>query len=119
MVDYLSQVYELRDLIQERREWQVVKKIEDKIESPEETGYRSLHIVALLNTTNFQGVLAEIQIRTMLEDAWATKTHSLTYKKKAEDIPKPLLKLIRRLSDRLHTADHIFEDVKNKIEQRG
>lgn len=115
IVDYISQVYKLQSIIQSRQEWKLSKPIDDYIKSPTPTGYRSLHIVIMLDTTNFQNVLAEIQLRTMLQDAWATKTHPLTYKKEAKDIPEPWLELIRHLSDSIHTCDEMFDTIRDQL----
>lgn len=115
VVDYLSDVYELQELIQSREEWHLAKLAEDYIKSPTETGYRSLHLITAVNTTNFSNVLVEIQIRTMLQDAWATKTHPLTYRKEPGEIPKHWLMLFKLLSDHLYVHDQTFETIKNEM----
>jgi ppGpp synthetase/RelA/SpoT-type nucleotidyltranferase len=79
----------------------IEQELEDYIAKPQATGYRSLHINALYRKT----VPCEIQIRTSLQDGWATKSHLLAYK--VEDIPPRWQRHFRLLSDQLHLADAV------------
>lgn len=43
-------------------------------------GYFAKHIIIKGRLASFRNLYCEIQIKTMLHDAWGTKTHDLTYK---------------------------------------
>lgn len=62
-------------------------KIKDYIKTPKPNGYRSLHLIVeipifLANTKKM--MKAEIQLRTIAMDFWASLEHQLRYKKDAE-----------------------------------
>lgn len=54
----------------------VVKKEKDYIKNPKDNGYQSYHMILEVN-----GVKVELQIRTILMDAWASLESTLVYKK--------------------------------------
>jgi putative GTP pyrophosphokinase len=77
-----------------------------------EFGYLSEHYVvaiaknrsSLTEWSPFTDLNAEIQVRTILQHAWATIAHSIEYKKSV-DIPKPLRRRFYRLSALFELAD--------------
>jgi len=58
----------------------------------------------------------EIQVRTILMDAWASVSHHLDYKKEI-DIPSELRKDFNAVSGLLYAADTHFEIFKERIEE--
>lgn len=87
-----------------------------------EFGYRAIHYVIslsenrknLLEWKDFKSFKAEIQIRTVLQHAWAAIDHTLRYKKKA-DIPYQFRRKLFRLSGILELADEEFSAIKIEI----
>ena len=65
-----------------------IKVIQDKdyIANPKESGYRSYHLIIEINVPLVNGnivpVRAEIQVRTLLMDAWSSLEHEIIYKNK-------------------------------------
>lgn len=84
-------------------------------------GYLSVHqIITLKNPRmdlsewkKFKGFTAEIQIRTVLQHAWASISHALQYKSES-DIPKELRRQLHRLSGLFELADEEFLQIKEK-----
>jgi putative GTP pyrophosphokinase len=80
-----------------------------------EFGYLSLHLivsladdrVSLTEWKPFQGMVAEIQVRTVLQHAWAAISHALQYKRESE-VPNSLRRRLFRLSGLLELADEEF-----------
>lgn len=79
---YVNDVYSLIEII---RSSNVIKVINEKdyIKKPKKTGYRSYHMIVeipveLINEKVY--VKAEIQIRTLAMDLWASLEHKLKYK---------------------------------------
>jgi len=75
-------VYDLVDIIRKSEILTVVKE-KDYIKTPKPTGYRSYHMIVkvpvpLIND-NVE-IYAEIQIRTLAMDLWASLDHKLNYK---------------------------------------
>ncbi len=79
---FLSDVYDIVDLIKSSPQFKL-KEEKDYIEHPKESGYISYHLLVLvpiyLNDT-IEYVEAEIQIRTMAMDFWASLDHKIQYK---------------------------------------
>lgn len=88
---FLSDVYEIVNIIKSGKEF-IVKNESDYIKDPKDTGYSSYHLnvlvpVHLFGRTEF--IEAEIQIRTVAMDCWASLDHKLGYKLPKE-IPEEL-----------------------------
>ncbi len=83
--------------------------------APHEFGYRSVHLVirllpnrgVLSEWRSFADLHAEVQIRTVLQHAWASISHSLQYKRE-EEVPSSLRRRLYRLSALLELADQEF-----------
>lgn len=83
--------------------------------SPDQFGYLSVHkIISLPNNRTamtewqrFTELHAEIQIRTVLQHAWASISHKLQYKRESE-IPSNLRRRLTRLAGLFELADDEF-----------
>ncbi|MFI5330691.1 MAG: GTP pyrophosphokinase family protein [Desulfobaccales bacterium] len=93
---------------------------------PDKFGYLSVHyIISLSENRNklkewkqFSNFMAEVQVKTVLQHAWAAIDHKLRYKTKIE-VPKDLIRKLFRLSALLELADDEFlnlKHLKNKLE---
>jgi len=95
---------------------------------PDRVGYLSLHFIVKLNKDSaeqfeykrFKDLLCEIQIRSVLQHAWAEIEHELGYKSKFA-LPKDIRRRFYRLSGLLELADDEFvrlqEDIKEYTEK--
>ena len=86
MVQFVDDVDEGLELIRRRRDMKVVQE-RDYINNMKSSGYRSYHVIVEYPVETINGyktVLAEIQIRTLAMNFWATIEHSLNYKYKGE-----------------------------------
>ncbi len=87
-----------------------------------EFGYKSLHLVFSISTkrgelTGYRGyetIKCEIQIRSILQHAWAEIEHDLGYKGKAS-IPNQYKRNFNRLAALLETADIEFDRLKREL----
>ena len=83
--------------------------------APHEFGYRSVHVVIQLSAQraelrewrSFSEFRAEIQIRTVLQHAWAAISHALQYKHE-DAVPRDLRRRLYRLAGLLELADEEF-----------
>ncbi len=78
---FYDDVYAIADFIKSKKIYRVIK-IKDYIKQPKENGYRSLHLIIEMTDPCFEGLQAEIQIRTIATDFWAALEHQIKYKKK-------------------------------------
>lgn len=106
-VDYLYQAIQIRTWVVNHNAW-IVQRVEETVR---DNGYRAIHINLKVDTTHFVGVPCEIQIRTLLQDAWAIWAHPLyiKYRRDLSKIPKKKRELMRQLSDMLHAADEMVQ----------
>ncbi|WP_243303213.1 GTP pyrophosphokinase [Geothrix oryzisoli] len=82
---------------------------------PDRFGYQSLHYVALLSSSRrelieyktFAGKKFEIQIRSILQHAWAEIEHDLGYKS-ASGVPRGIRRRFARVAGLLEIADDEF-----------
>ena len=79
---FLSDVYDLINIIKSSHQF-IVKNESDYIKNPKNSGYTSYHINILV-PVHLEGkteyIEAEIQIRTVAMDCWASLDHKLRYK---------------------------------------
>jgi putative GTP pyrophosphokinase len=88
--------------------------------APDRFGYASIHYVVSLGADRaelgewriFKGTRAEIQVRTVLQHAWAAVNHKLDYKSEGE-IPDVLQRRLFRLSALFELADEQFSSIKD------
>lgn len=88
-----------------------------------EFGYKSSHLVvslseSRLNLTEYschRGYKAEIQVRSVLQDAWAEVEHGLGYKS-AGELPSQFRRKFSRLAGLFELADEEFIDIRTGIE---
>jgi putative GTP pyrophosphokinase len=87
-------------------------------------GYLSLHYVAELGPSRtglpeyqkYGGIKFEIQIRSILQHAWAEIEHDLGYKSEAA-VPRDIRRQFSRLAGTLELIDDAFVDIRDKIGQ--
>jgi len=116
---YRSDIQQLEQIV--NSEFEVIEKV-DKLQnmSPNEFGYGAIHFVVKLgkNTRgarydDLKNLLCEIQIRTVLQDAWAIIDHHLAYKQES-DVPSILIRKLNGLSGLFETADDSFDNIRNE-----
>ncbi|MDR0720233.1 MAG: tetratricopeptide repeat protein [Treponema sp.] len=83
-----------------------------------EFGYESIHLLIkipkeLLDITGPTGCdVAEIQIRTILQDAWAEVEHELVYKAEFTPFDAPMKRKLAAVNASLSLADIIFQEIR-------
>jgi putative GTP pyrophosphokinase len=90
---------------------------------PDRFGYLSLHYVAQLNDSRialpeyhpYGGIKFEIQIRSILQHAWAEIEHDLGYKSEAA-VPRAIRRRFSRLAGVLELADDEFVGLRQEVD---
>jgi putative GTP pyrophosphokinase len=99
------------------REFDVQEDVIHGLENPEAFGYSSRHLVCRLREprsllpewANFSDLVFEVQVRSILQHAWASISHGLDYKTGAE-IPAPVRRQLFRVAALLETGDELFDE---------
>lgn len=79
---FLTDVYDIVSMISKSSNI-IIKERRDYISSPKKTGYSSYHLIVLVPiylSTGKEYIPAEIQIRTIAMDFWASLDHKISYK---------------------------------------
>lgn len=82
MCQFVDDIHHVVDLLRNRNDLEIVEE-RDYISHKKTSGYRSYHVVVQYPVQTIYGekkILAEIQIRTLAMNFWATIEHSLNYK---------------------------------------
>lgn len=113
-----------RPLIEEiiESEFEIVEKV-DKVKDQEADrfGYGALHYIVHLGQrfynaryAELKDLICEIQVRTVLQDAWALVAHHLSYKQESE-VPRIFRRKLNSISGLFETADDQFNHLKEEI----
>jgi putative GTP pyrophosphokinase len=84
-----------------------------------EFGYESTHILvkipqSIIDERGYPGTdTAEIQIRTILQDAWAEVEHEIIYKTEFSPFDEPMKRKLAAVNASLSLADIIFQEIRN------
>ena len=124
IITYFSDdVDKIAELISQEFEVDIANNVDKrKSEDPTKFGYVSLHYVISLKEDRspkllydkFKDIKLEIQIRTVMQHAWAEIEHDLGYKSK-EDIPDKYIRQFSILAGLIELADDNFVQLKNNI----
>jgi putative GTP pyrophosphokinase len=116
-----STVNEVCDLVQQ--EFDVIERVDHtaSAEREERLGYLSIHCLIRLAPNRsrlseyrkFVGLAAEIQIRTVLQHAWAEIEHDIRYKSTSA-IPQAISRRFMALAGLLEIADREFEAIQHQ-----
>jgi len=116
---YIKDYKNIEKLI--RNTFQVIEKV-DKLNEKEvdQFGYGAIHFIVKLGK-KYQGaryddlknLVCEIQVRTILQDAWAIIDHHLVYKNE-DDVPSHLKRKLNSLAGLFETADDQFQSIKEE-----
>ena len=103
-------------LIQNRSDM-TIKSEKNYLKHVKQSGYRSLHLIIYYTVETLNGprkLQAEIQIRTMAMDFWATIEHSLQYKYKG-DMPQHVAERLTNAADAIILLDQEMSSVRDEI----
>lgn len=120
---FLSDVYDIVSIIKSSKNFKI-KNENDYIKNPKETGYSSYHLNILIPIRleqKLEYVEAEIQIRTVAMDFWASLDHKLQYKL-PQEIPVYLERELLSCSDEIKVIDdkmqRLYDTVKKYTDKK-
>ena len=85
----------------------------DYLSHPKPNGYRSVHLCIRLKKT---GALAEIQVRSIAMDFWATLEHQMKYKKSISN-DKLIRAELKRCADEIASADLSMQTIREILRE--
>ena len=115
MCQFVDDIYRVVDLIHERQDMQVVEE-RDYIQNAKPSGYRSYHMVIEYSVFLPDGpkkIIAEIQIRTLAMNFWATVEHTLNYKYQGK-YPEDISKRLKTTAEAAYKLDEEMSSIKDE-----
>ena len=115
--NYIDDVYRVAGMLERQEDLEIVKR-QDYIKTPNYNGYRSLHLdvrvpVYLSNRT--EHVVAEIQIRTIAMDFWASLEHDIHYKADRAKLPAGIDEEMFACAETIAEIDRQMQDMYRRI----
>lgn len=118
MCQFVDDIYHVVQLLRNRKDMQIIIE-RDYIENKKESGYRSYHLIVEYPVQLLEGekkILAEIQIRTLSMNFWATIEHSLNYKYQG-DFPVEISERLRRAAEAAYQLDEEMSNIRVEIQE--
>lgn len=111
---FVENVYCIEQWLQKRDDIQIIEE-KDYIAYPKPNGYRSLHLIIQFLSKDLKCFTAEIQLRTIAIDFWATLEHQIKYKRNVhhEEIIRNELK---RCADEIASVDLFMQTIRDILQ---
>lgn len=116
---YIDDVYRVEEMLMRQNDITLIKR-QDYIETPNFNGYRSLHLdvsvpVHLSSRTEY--VKAEMQLRTVAMDFWASLEHDLRYKADKSSLPAGINEEMLKCADEIAAIDVKMQSMYQRINE--
>ena len=114
---YIDDIYRLADALTRQNDIRLIKK-KDYISNPKPNGYRSLHLIVsvpIFFAESVKEVTAEVQIRTIAMDFWASLEHQIKYKKDVEHAENVICRL-KECADKISQVDEMMQEIRIEMD---
>lgn len=114
---YIDDVYRVADMMTRQADIQLIRR-QDYIQTPNYNGYRSLHLdirLPVYLSDRTEQVIAEIQIRTIAMDFWASLEHDVRYKVDKAKLPAGINEEMLACAERIAEIDRKMQDMYRRI----
>ena len=114
---YIDDVYRVAEMLERQKDIEIIKR-QDYIATPNYNGYRSLHLdirVPVYLSDRTEQVVAEIQIRTIAMDFWASLEHDIRYKADKSRLPEGINEEMLAVSGKIADIDRQMQDMYRRI----
>jgi len=118
MCQFVDDISTVTELIRQRKDMRVVAE-RAYITHNKPSGYRSYHMIVEYPVETIQGkkvVLAEIQIRTLAMNFWASIEHSLNYKYKGM-FPEEIKNRLQSAAEAAFRLDEEMSSIRSEIQE--
>lgn len=115
---FVDDIYAVVKMLRNRHDFEIVEE-KDYVSRKKDSGYRSFHVIIRYPVETIHGekkVLAEIQIRTLAMNFWATNEHSLNYKYSGK-IPVEIQSRLKRAGEAAFQLDEEMSKIRSEIQE--
>lgn len=123
---FVSDIYTIIDMIDKYPDIEILER-KDYISKPKKNGYSSYHLIVSVPisfSTGLVYVKAEIQIRTIAMDFWASLEHKINYKYDG-DVPTKVIKdlkncakMVSQLDNKMLSLNQLVTDINKEDLQK-
>lgn len=115
---FVGDIYTVLEKLRQSDKWSV-SKVKDYIADSKPNGYRSLHVIISIpfGIEKIESIDAEIQLRTIAMDCWASLEHQLKYKKNIRNTDL-IVSELKRCADEMASTDLTMQTIRDLI-RRG
>lgn len=116
MCQFVDDIEQVVELLRGRNDFEIVEE-RNYISHKKASGYRSYHVVIRYPVQTIHGeknILAEIQIRTLAMNFWATIEHSLNYKYKGI-FPEDIQLRLKRAAEAAFLLDAEMSQIRTEM----
>lgn len=111
---FVEDVYRIAEWLEKRNDIQIIEK-KDYISYPKPNGYRSLHLIIQFTAKDRKDMTAEIQLRTIAIDFWATLEHQIKYKRNVHH-EETIRKELKRCADEIASVDLSMQTIRELLQ---
>ena len=114
---YIDDVYRVAEMLELQKDVKIIKR-QDYIRTPNYNGYRSLHLdirVPVYLSDRTEQVTAEIQIRTIAMDFWASLEHDIRYKVDKTKLPEGINEEMLECAGKIAVIDRQMQEMYRRI----
>lgn len=118
MCQFVGDIETVVELLRNRKDLRIVEE-KDYISREKQSGYRSYHVIVEYPVQTVSGeklILAEIQIRTLAMNFWASIEHSLNYKYKGV-FPDEIKLRLQRAAEAAFQLDEEMSQIRDEIQE--
>ncbi|WP_404334045.1 GTP pyrophosphokinase family protein [Planococcus rifietoensis] len=118
MCQFVGDIETVVELLRQRNDLRIVEE-KDYISHEKQSGYRSYHVIVEYPVQTINGeqlILAEIQIRTLAMNFWASIEHSLNYKYKGV-FPEEIKLRLQRAAEAAFQLDEEMTQIRDEIQE--
>lgn len=115
---FVDDIYTIVGMLQHRNDFEIVEE-KDYVSHKKDSGYRSYHMIIKYPVETIHGemiVLAEIQIRTLAMNFWATNEHSLNYKYDGK-LPSEVRLRLQKAAEAAFKLDEEMSKIRSEIHE--
>ena len=116
---YIDDVYRMAEMLERQKDIEIIKR-QDYIKTPNYNGYRSLHLdicVPVYLSDRTELIAAEIQIRTIAMDFWASLEHDVRYKADKSKLPVGINEEMLECAGKIAEIDRQMQDMYQRIKE--
>ena len=116
--EYIDDIYRIADDLTKQDDIELLK-VKDYIKNPKPNGYRSLHLIVTVPVflSDAKKIKkAEVQIRTIAMDFWASLEHGIKYKKNMPQ-EEEVIRQLKECADTIASTDQKMYQIRMKMDE--